>query len=75
MDFFSLNNCLNKSVLLFWLLNKYCHGKFYLKIGIDKKYNLNGHSWIETDYKPVFENKKNINKKYTSILIFKPYEN
>jgi len=50
------NNCLTKTMLLYYYLNSYIDNNFNLNIGITKKNGtLSGHSWIEYQGKILFD--------------------
>ena len=65
-------NCLEKSVMLYYLLNKYCSREFEIHIGISDKDKLSGHSWIEYGSLKMFDTIADSDKKYLSIISFNP---
>ena len=46
LDFFSINSCLIRSIIIFKLLKQYGHDPI-LYIGIKKEADLESHAWIE----------------------------
>ncbi|HPG30021.1 MAG TPA: lasso peptide biosynthesis B2 protein, partial [bacterium] len=56
-------NCLEKSVILYYLLNKYCDTKFEMRIGVSNNNKLSGHSWIEYKSSKIFDTIANSSEK------------
>ena len=50
LDFFSINSCLIRSIIIFKLLKQYGHDQI-LYIGIKKETDLESHAWIELNGK------------------------
>ena len=50
LDFFSINSCLIRSIIIFKLLKQYGHDPI-LYIGIKKETDLESHAWIELNGK------------------------
>lgn len=68
LKFLRCSNCFNKSIVLFYLLNKYAGRSFSLKIGITKNQNcLEGHSWVEYNNKIMFDPENYDIKNFTQV--------
>jgi len=67
LRFFNDNNCLNKNLILFYLLSSYVSPAYSLIIGVRKKNDLESHCWIELNGLPQFENHSE-SEKYENIF-------
>ncbi|MBP7653709.1 lasso peptide biosynthesis B2 protein [Candidatus Dependentiae bacterium] len=67
-------NCLEKSLLLYHLLNKYVAPEFEFHIGISNQTKLEGHSWIKCNNKKLFDTVNDKSKNYSTIISFFPKE-
>ncbi len=55
MKFFFDDNCLNRNLILFYLLNKFIAFEYYLVIGAAKNPALESHCWLEHNNLIIFE--------------------